>query len=341
MDQNTAATSLLTLNEYCLLDIFKFLKLSDLVNLDKTCTRLKCVGARICSQNCKKIEVHIYNNKDMKNKEISNTLSVIGEHILSMSVNGANQSILHLIRDNCKNLRSIELSNFQGSIQLQCFENLKELKLNAVTITTNELKTFFAKNAELECLEYHCFYREDLLELVHMLPKLQSLYLDNVSRSIHLSQHLHCLDRLAKFSFSSLDHCNQLLIKMAKSAKLKELHVWMILDTDTFDIIKSFPSLEVFSLHQFGENENLPEGTVFPSTLKSVKMTGVTISFETLLSAVKELKYLDEFDLGYRRDFDKCKLMRNRFIVLHSLNICLFQLWISATKILLLKSRQN
>lgn len=341
MDQKTAAMSLLSLNEYCLLDIFKFLKLPDLVNLGKTCEQLKSIGARVCAQQFQKIEVQIYKNKGMNKKEFSNTLSVIGEHISSMSVDGANQIILQLIKDKCKNIKSIELWNCKGPVELQCFQSLKEIKLNSVEISMNQLKRCFAKNSELESLEYDCTNGEDVLELVERLPKLQSLHLDNVSHSLHLNQHLHCLDGLAKFSFYSLDNCNQLLTKLTENTKLKNLQVWMPLDTDTFGIIKSFPSLEVLAMHQFGENEHLPENTVFSPTLRSVKMTGVKMSCKALLSAVKQLKSLDEFNLGYRHDLDKCKLLKEKFFVLQSLNVRLFQLWISTTERLLLELKGN
>jgi hypothetical protein len=324
MDQKTVATSLLGLNEYCLLDIFKFLKLTDLVNLDKTCVLLKFIGARVCAQKCKTIEVQVYKNKGMNKKEFSSTLSVIGEHISSLSVDGANQLILQLIKDKCKNINSLELCNYKGPIELQCFKNLKELKLNAVPISTNELKNCFAKNAELECLEYDCTYGEDFLELVDMLPRLQSLHIDNLPASIHLNQHLHCLDGLTKFSFYSPDNCNQLLMKLTKNSKLKELHIWMPLDADTFNIIALFPSLEIISVHQFGEIDNLPEHILFPPTLKSVKVTGVKMSCKTLLSAVKQVKSLEEFDLGYVHDLDKSKLLQEKLIVFQILNVCLF-----------------
>jgi len=315
MDQATSATSLLKLNEYCLLDIFKFLKLADFVNLDRTCSQLKFIGARVCAEKYKKFEIFISNsNKGMERKEFSDILSVIGGHIESVSVDGANQLIIQLIKAKCKNINSLQLWNCKTPIQLQCFENLKELKLNAVSISTNELKICFAKNAELEHLEYDCSYGEEFLELLRILPKLKSLHLDNIPNTLHLNQHLHCLDGLTKFSFYSPDNCNQLLIKLTKNANLMELQVWMPFDADTFGIIKSFQSLEKLGMHQFGQLESMPENTVFPSTLQSIKFSGVKMASKMLLSTVKQLKSLEEFDLGYRHDLDKCKNLLEKCI---------------------------
>lgn len=47
-------TTLLILNDYCLMNIFEFLELDDFVNLHKTCHRLRDVSAIVCALKYKK-----------------------------------------------------------------------------------------------------------------------------------------------------------------------------------------------------------------------------------------------------------------------------------------------
>lgn len=127
---------------------------------------------------------------------------------------------------------------------------------------------------------------------------------------------LSCLTNLTKFSFSTHDNCNQLLLELAETLNLVELGINMPCNVDTFPIFKFFPNLKVLSMHSRLHPAGLchvPETTVFPPMLKRIEFDDITISCNVFLSIVKQLTILEEFDLGRGMIFcynDKCKFFK-------------------------------
>lgn len=364
---NLEKMSLLMVNDDCLMYIMQFLKLSDLVNLTKTCSRLRDVGASIFARNYREIYIqlegtpirkhrnrssrtyslredsddsddsddsfgHYWSSDIMDNprserqsfKEFFSILSVIGEHVLKIKEHSGHHLILESIRDNCKNLKSIELRNCKGPLQLKNLRHLFELKLNGCTLDSEEFKNCLPNYPSLETLEYESMHQEnftDFMALSKILPKLKNLHLGYLSSSFHQIPQLHdliCLERLTTFSFRSFENCDELLTKLAKMLNLTELRVVMRIATDTFSIINSFTNLEVLYMKPYGNwNESLvPETLIFPKRLRHINFPGIEISCNTFLSIVKQLKFLKEFDFGEGLifwDVDECKRFYQKY----------------------------
>lgn len=314
MDSDKISTfeiSLLILNDDCLRKIFEFLSLLDFVHLAKTCDRLRNVADSV--HKFKKIEVlNVIGNNSIDNalcshEKFADILSVCGRHILSVSIWDGNDFILDTIRDNCEKLNSMELTYFSGPLALQDFKNLKELKVSCIrvqkctdTALIDELLRYFESNPNIESFEDHTGYKSDgdVMKLLQMLPKLKSLHL-----SLHINQCLQSilnLNHLTKLSFRSFHICNKLLMELSTKTTLVELEISMVIDEDTFAIIQFFRNLEVLSILTMMQLNwpHIPENTVFPPKLKQIKLFKIFISYSTFVSTVKQLKFLEEFDLG-------------------------------------------
>lgn len=309
-------SSLLMLNDECLIHVLNYLNVYDLVNVAKTCYRLQNV-ADICAYKYKKVRVVANKYTGITTEKLSNVLSVIGEHVSSVELDNANFFIFKTIRNNCSNLESIKLMDCKEPLQLQCFRNFKELKFDDARVTISELKNCFANNPNIENLEYECWYDNELIsfiELLDMLPKLKSLRIYDLPISfVHHQQfqHLLHLDGLTKFSFQSLENCNQLLIELAKKLNLIEIDFTMDFNDHTFDLIKSFENLEYLSMSSYNWKKSwLSKTPLYPPKLKRLKLDCIKMSCKTFLLVVRQLEFLEEFyqDDGFIfQNLDECK----------------------------------
>lgn len=316
-------TSLLMLNDHCLMKIFQFLNVQDFVSLNETCNRLRNVCASVCALKYKEIEVSV-RHKEKSRKQFSDILSVIGQHVLDIEVDDAQRLTFEVIREKCNKINSIKFWRpyFNNSINFSDFKNLKELKVYDSSMSLYGLKNWLSSIPDLESLEWNCEYEPGFMALLKMLPKLQSLRLSFLPRGIYLSrdlQHLLRLDGLTKFSFRSRHNCNRLLMELGKKINLVELNVVIPFDGDTLGTIKSFQNLEVLSMVQMFEDWKISwfsDATVFPSKLKHIKVAGIKLPCITFLSLVGKLKFLEEFDIGFGDIFlSKCKLSYHNSIL--------------------------
>lgn len=301
--------SLLILNDDCVMEIFERLALLDFVNLADTCSRLRNVACHFSSRKYKKIEVNSYVAPDRKvaMRKLSKILSKIGEHVLEVDVNVADLITLRLIKEKCKNLESIAMIEWRSRSVLQGFQNLKKFKLIChVDISLNEWKNFVTSNPELDVLEYFGRYRNGFIELLTHLPKLKTLMVPPISKSLHQRpdfQHLFQLTGLTKLSLCSMScNLNGILVDLAKCMmNLVELNIEMDFDGDSLEIIKMFRNLEVLSMEQRWQDWNeawLPNATVFPSRLQRLKINNISISCWKFLQILQHLNFLEELDLG-------------------------------------------
>lgn len=285
-------STLLILNDHCLMEIFKFLEDRDCINLAKTCHRLRNDAVSAIALKYKELALQVsptinsysfsreydaYPNKKTM-AELIDTLSLIGEKALSLKFIGTIPSIHKILRK---------------------VPNLKELKLDKDFVTSH-LSDYFSKNNQLESLE--CQYENGVFKLLKMLPNLTGLRLaydlpDRPDLNETFND-IFCLNGLTKFSLAGHYNCNQLLIKLAKNLKLLELDIHACMDEHTFDIIKSFENLERLSMKNRTRLLSVPENVVLPPQLKCIKFGGIEISCDCFLSVVKNLKLLYEFDIG-------------------------------------------
>lgn len=328
--------ALLMLNEYCLMEISEYLAMRDFVSLSKTCTLLRDLCNRVCTKKFKNIQVEVLPVKNGHNvlteDEFSDNLSMIGSYISTVEIEGGNDVIVKTIRDNCKNLKGIGLVYCKEPLQLHHFRHLKELKLSWVRICMDDLRKCFANN-RIESLVYEsCILVTDtsrvdfgfngLFKLLVKLPDLKSLRIyasdHSLGDSLHQSRVFQFIlfDGLTKFSFSSLNNCNELLTVLANKMKsLLELEFNSDGNADTFNLIKLFQNLEILTMEssKYIEDTWFSNAPEFPPKLKHIHLPGIKISQKCIVSLVKNLKFLEKFHIGqYGRIFsdnDKCKFL--------------------------------
>lgn len=286
--------TLLHLNDDCLIKIFKLLELGDFVNLARTSTRLLQVAGNISVHGFCHIRI-MFLNKYGSIKEFIELLAAIGKNILSIQVEHVTHEqslIIKTIRERCKNLTSMTLRMFEKEIHLKNFQNLKELKFFKVEILSNDLKKYFTINNNIESIAWD-FDENDYMELLTMLPKLNSLSLLKFMHPAQLHHHLLHLVGLTKISFMSTGNCNNLLMILAKRCNLRELKFRSYVNEKTYHIINSFQDLESLST-------DLPcftKHVTYPPNLKRIEFTNMDISCTNFLLLVKQLKMLQEFYL--------------------------------------------
>lgn len=344
---STEKPSLLLLNDNCLLKVIELLKLYDCVNLSNTCYRLGVLCDVFCAKKYKKTKVQSRLPRESKRfescskyKKFASAFTMIGEHIISCDVINGNDCILEIVKDKCKNLNSLKLARCNAPKKFG-FRNLTELKLQGVEMSLNEWKNCFELNPNMESIEYDGKYDKGFfIALLEMLPNLRSLQL-KIQGSFDLNQHfqyLLLLDALTKFSFRRIQSCNQLLIGLAKKQNLVELSFDSDLNADTFNIINSFQNLEVLSVvGACWKKVQLLETSVFPFSLKRMKLNNFKISCTTFLTIVRRLKFLQEFDLSSYGcifwDHNECMLTHPCHVSQSNIEfVCfLFQLYIFPT----------
>lgn len=114
-------------------------------------------------------------------------------------------------------------------------------------------------------------------------------------------------------------NCNKLLTELAKHLNLVELEILMDFDADSFGIIKSFRDLEVLSMIHYREHFKeawFSDATVFPPKLKRIQARSIKMSCSAFLSIVKQLKFLEQFDVhcgGIFLNHDQCKLLHQKY----------------------------
>lgn len=304
------------LNDDCLGDILKFLQLEDFINLAETCSRLIFVAQQY--KKFRNIAVRKYwktNGSPNTEKEFSNILSVIGEHVSSINIYPGN--VTKTIIDNCSNLSSVMLEG-PSSKELS-FQNLKELKVMCYASFTGDWRKCFENNPGIENLEYCDYGRNNCLPLLRMLPELKSLRIVHLTLEVEEFNNLSCLTGLTRLWFSSFETYNQLLIHLSEKLNLVELDFTMNCDADTFAILQSFLHLEVLSVVYIGiDYVRVPESTIFPTMLKKIKLDRLHISCSLFLSTAKKLKLLEEFDMGCDgkifSDSDECKSFNQNYM---------------------------
>lgn len=238
-----------------------------------------------------------HSNKMQSMQTFINDLLKIGESVSSVELIDCNNFILSPIKYYCKNVERIELSGGHEPFKLHNFTKLKELTLWGKKQSVENLKSIFESVPNLECLS--CWYDEDIMQLLPTLPKLNSLWIYDMPYESGVFQHLCRFDGLTKLNIGCSENCIEVLNSLEKS-NLVELTLHMPYNEDTFELIKSFPNLEVLSMDSWKEKTTLPLTVLIdlPSSLKRIKLNGIKITYHTFVALVQDLKFLEEIDLG-------------------------------------------
>lgn len=313
--------SLVTLDEYCLMEIFQFLEANDFVNLEKTCTILRDVSARVCAQKFKHVDVEIVLNEFheyIAKEEFLKILSTIGKYVVDVAIRNVHPLALETIRQNCPNLNGITLFRSDlKQLQLHNFRNLKELTLAGVRIGIDDLRILFASNPDIASLSYQ--YDDGIMELLEMLPKLKNLHLTWLPANLHMNphvQHLLNLNELTTLSFSCKENCNEFLRQVATKLNITELKICLRFDGHTFDVIRTFHDLQVLFIST-RSYICIPEKIVLPLNLQRIKLFRFGISTAMCIAIVKKLKFLREFTIISGQTVDKRKRSNFKIIRIH------------------------
>lgn len=323
--------SLLMLNDDCLMAISKFLNYKDYINLGMVCTRLRAVASKYKNihlikydgnvAHCGYISYHLEPRYKRKIRMIRNLrtellefLSAVGENVLSVKItDGANLALLEILAEKCKNLRTVNVENYEGPLH---FKNLTELKFGSnVTVTIEQLKYCVENSPDIKSFEYNGDCDRKFMELLKMLPKIKNLKVKHVYKSRRLNQALFdsllAMKNLTSFSFRSNSNRNDFLIELGKKVNLLKLEFYMPCNKESFDVLRYFRNLEVLSMNIDKGLVQVLEVTELPVMLKIVKLDGIKISCNSFLSLIKQMKFLKEIDLGLTgrifSDSDKCK----------------------------------
>lgn len=298
-------TTLLQLKNDCLRHIFKFLELRGFVSLAQTNSRLLHIASNMNVHRFHHIRIVLSNIHG--SEQFFDMLEVIGENILSIQIErlltDEHFLILKSVREQCKNLTSMTLRMCEKAINLVDFRNLKELKFFQVKINSNELKNYFTINQNIESIAWD-FSGKDFMDLLKMLPKLNSLSLLSFMHPYQLQYHLLGLFGLTKLSFLSTGNCDNLLIELANKFKLVELSFRSDANVRTYHIIQSFGDLESLST----ELKCFPK--IFPPSLKRIEFKNMDVTCSALLSLMNQLRFMEEFYLingVILWDLDDCK----------------------------------
>lgn len=324
MEQEThfseKSSSLLMLNDDCLLDIFNFLPLKDYVNLAETCRRLLGIAQQYrIFRNIKVVTqrefyyIRIYNSIQIVPE--NTRLSVIGTH-------GTRFDDLSILIQNLSKAKLEGIGRFP-------FQSLKELKLSReVFLKITDWQNIFTNNPGIENLEYVNGFCDDvdgkymlkMIELLIMLPKLKSLKIKNMFES-ESTETEYLSESVSPFTYGSrkdyYEMSHQLLIELGKNLNLVEFEYFMA--GERIDTLKSFRNLEVLSITakpcQFHSKDI--ETRIFPAMLKQIKLCYIEVPCSVFLSIIKQLKFLEEFHIGDGEIYDDecgCKSFFQKYL---------------------------
>lgn len=305
--KSTQKPSLLMLTDACLKKIFALLELTDFVNLAKGCRRLKSVAKTVRVHRFTDIYIELEHSESIEEvkrseEEFADKLSVIGRHLVSICIQKENDFILETINKNCKNLSSFKLRNINRLPEMRNFSNVKGLIIR-------DFGKVFTNNREIESIELNYgavvipeYYIEQLMTSLQLLPKLKSLELP-FDIPVDIIQQLLYLPGagLTKLSFRSDNNCNYFLMKLATKFNLLELKCDVDIDEYTFDVLRLFRNLDVLCTNRY---YYLTKTVVLPPRLKFVDFNLIRMEWGTFVSIVKQLKYLEEFQLNCENILD-------------------------------------
>ena len=229
--------SLLLLNDQCLLHVFSFLNIFELLQLEYVCFRF----SELISSHFYKLQQIVDFNKFKETCKISPRLVLIriGKYIKEITMSGAyNSSIINeffeMIPEYCTNVEVLRFTNFQYSCELNLlqylpiFKNLKILSLR---------NCFVLEETLLKCLEYAKSLQK--LEL-SMSNKLMGFCLTEIINLTHLS--ISKLNTIDPANMSELFRNNQTLnyLNISGCSGLNEKNI--------DDIVKYLINLECLSV---------------------------------------------------------------------------------------------
>lgn len=296
--------SIFVLNIDCLLEIFKYLELEDSLNFAETCSQLRMISDQAFKTKFSKFTI----DRKLMNGGMAlmnRVLRYIGPHILSLTVDWAWQrnknDILKKIQQSCVQLNCLilvhcEVSDFQSFDFMIC---VRMLTLNKCTLDRKKdiLKHFLY----LKCLHiYHCsgIRTSALRQCFQNNPEIENVaFIGYGFDVIKIIEPLTQLEHLTKLKLNcQMQNLNNFLFELASRDIIEELELFRIkIDNNTFNILNLFRNLRLLVVDQCSDLQEL--NSTLPLSLRHLQLKCFTISFNTFISIIRQLKRLENVDL--------------------------------------------
>lgn len=313
--------TLLSLNDDCLLHLFKFFNIIDIINLSKTCGRFKAIIEPIFMK-CETFTLNSVTTPALSLMDVYTQLSNLGTYIRSLTISG-----VELNSDNHR--RHLEL------VYRHC-HSLDELHLQKVIVATplcKEPAMDSLKNLKvLELINCKRIDNDYLLAKLGLNCQITELKLVDFNITSINGPFFYCLEKLQKIH---LDRCDELVIFELKNWFKKNIetltHVtlfrlergWTALQL--LDQMKNVQHLQI-DLNIYKVNSSMLDS--LDGQLTSIKSLYIPRAPESVTPIIKELrlnnKQIEELDLSYRvladEDSSKSDLLELKSLQLLKLN---------------------
>lgn len=326
LDGSKVKSSLLALNNDCVLEISKYLGLDDVINLSKTCHRLKDLAETTMFK--KYSDLTIDRTMILRGQVyINNILSHIGPYVVELKcrlMDVSEQYFWSAINNKCKCLKKLSVEEWHDVTvhnfsNFYCFRTVEVLFLCDCNFNSKSnflksfggLKTVICDNTGTASdalllynrnLKSFCFDSWVIdMRYFNNVPKLEALYINIPAVSEYKS--LVDMKHLKKLGLWCSDrNINSLLSELAEKGIMEELELSCVrFDEHTSEILKTFTKVQLLSVYcdnNFEEYDfNIRPSFGWPPNLKHLSLDGIEISVDALISAIKQLKSLENVDL--------------------------------------------
>lgn len=329
--QHTSA-SFSMLNDHCLLEIYKYLGLDDFINLSRTCKHLKKI-ANIFNRIYSDFKINVYMNNKQQDY-IEHVISNINTTVAEILIDYKNSEVPMNVRKMSKccgvDVKNLQISNWTVDVtesEYHRFNNLEILTmadcdfrrvlscffelfsgLKAVNLlgfrnlpNTIFLEKLFRKNPTIESFVWMGDVKAfEEFELFGMIPNITALSLkvdgtindyDFGTTFINLTKlQLHCNGESISEFLHALATSTE--IPVLKEMELLRVHV----DDLFFYALYYFRRLELLAISTWSYWK-LVLPLDWPETIKHLRLNSFIISMAGFMSTIRQLKYLERFDI--------------------------------------------
>lgn len=303
MDAVKKELNIIHLNDFCLIEIFKYLSFGDLFELHKVDSRIhKAIGTVLYQKNVK--------------------VTIEDENILQI------QSFLKIFKGQVRNLELSVLSKSSKArakilISLYCSDGVVEHFTSSYTIDSQFLSEFIGKNKDffktLKTIEFHNGQMEDsiLNMMFEQIPAIQTMRFIGIINTI--------IDFLPKLVRCQLHTFEGILLDiLGNTANVENLPTissikTLILST-TFSeltVLNCFPNVENLNLTVLNYDAEFPNSLSIIKNLKNLKQLTLVlesvskVELESFLSAMADINKLDYLSLKLCQYVEKVNFETN------------------------------
>lgn len=325
------STSLLMLNNFCLLEIFKYLGLDDFISLSRACQHLKSI-AELFNRMYTDFKINI-NLDDKDNDYVEHVIANMNTEVTEISIDYSNSKIPMNVRKMTEccgaDVKSLRISNWTVDVTdsdnrtfynletltmtdcefqsvpsefFELFSGLKAVNFCGFQHWSNEFsKKLFCKNPDIESFVWMGDMKAfDEFELFEKLPKLAALSMkvDMKVNEFHIGTAFGNLTKLQLYCNG--DNISKFLHKLGKSTEapaLRELELLCVnVDESLFSALHHFRQLEHLAMLTWNYWE-LQSSALWPNKIKFLRLRSFIISMDCFMSTIKDWEHLVHIDI--------------------------------------------